>query len=100
MFEFIVGSHEFLGNHSFAEFLVGYIFGAALIIGAPTVFLLLCFIAPLMKTNGKMGGYKEYETYGKSSLNNCPPFILPDPTNLESSINSNRESNSKRGRFA
>ena len=38
MFEFIIGSHQFLGNHTFAEFLVGYIFGAALIVGAPTVF--------------------------------------------------------------
>ncbi len=55
-------------------------FGGALIIGAPTVFLLLVFTSALMKTNGKMGGYKEYEVYGKSSLNDCPPFILPDPT--------------------
>ena len=95
MFEFILGSHEFLGNHTFAEFLVGYIFGAALIIGAPTVFLLLAFISALMKTNGKMGGYREYENYGKSSLNDCPPFILPDPTNPQ-----NKQNNSKRGRFA
>ena len=80
MFEFLLGSHAFLGNHSFAEFLVGYIFGAALIVGDPTVFLLLVFISALMKTNGKMGGYKEYANYGKSSLNDCPPFILPDPT--------------------
>ena len=100
MFEFIVGSHGFLGNHSFAEFLVGYIFGAALIVGAPTVFLLLVFISALMKTNGKMGGYKEYAAYGESSLNDCPPFILPDPTNLESSINGNRPNNAKKGRFA
>ena len=34
-----------------------------------------------MKTNGKMGGYREYETYGESSLNDAPPFLLPDPTN-------------------
>jgi len=27
-----------------------------------------------------MGGYKEYASYGESSLNDCPPFILPDPT--------------------
>ena len=67
--DFLLGTHEFLGNHSFAEFLIGYIFGGALIIGAPTVFLLLVFTSALMKTNGKMGGYKEYETYGKSSLN-------------------------------
>ena len=84
LFDFLIGSHEFLGNHTFAEFLVGYIFGAALIIGAPTVFLLLVFTSALMKTNGKMGGYKEYATYGKSSLNDCPPFILPDPTNTSS----------------
>ena len=77
---FLLGTHEFLGNHSFAEFLIGYIFGGALIIGAPTVFLLLVFISALMKTNGKMGGYREYEVYGSSSLNNCPPFLLPDPT--------------------
>ena len=51
-----------------------------LIIGAPTVFLLLAFTSALMKTNGKMGGYKEYASYGESSLNDCPPFILPDPT--------------------
>jgi len=45
------------------------------------VFLLLAFISALMKTNGKMGGYREYETYGESTLNDCPPFLLPDPTN-------------------
>ena len=59
MIDFLLGSHEFLGNHSFPEFLIGYAFGAALIIGAPTVFLLLAFTSALMKTNGKMGGYKE-----------------------------------------
>ena len=83
MFDFLLGTHEFLGNHSFAEFLIGYIFGGALIIGAPTVFLLLVFTSALMKTNGKMGGYREYEVYGESSLNNCPPFILPDPNNTK-----------------
>ena len=51
------------------------------IIGAPTVFLLLAFVSALMKTNGKMGAYREYETYGESSLNDAPPFLLPDPTN-------------------
>ena len=71
-------------THSFSEFLVGYIFGAALIIGAPTVFLLLVLTSALMKTNGKMGGYKEYASYGKSTLNDWPPFILPDPTKSSS----------------
>tara|TARA_B100000945_G_scaffold50998_1_gene36715 strand:- start:381 stop:644 length:264 start_codon:yes stop_codon:yes gene_type:complete len=81
MLDFLLGTHEVLGNHSIPEFIIGYLFGAALIIGAPTVFLLLAFISALMKTNGKMGGYREYETYGESSLNDCPPFLLPDPTN-------------------
>ena len=58
MVDFLLGTHEFLGNHSIPEFLVGYLFGAALIIGAPTVFLLLAFVSALMKTNGKMGGYR------------------------------------------
>ena len=58
MFDFLLGTHEFLGNHSFPEFIVGYLFGAALIIGAPTVFLLLAFVSALMKTNGKMAGYR------------------------------------------
>ena len=83
MIDFLLGTHQFLGNHSFAEFLIGYLFGAALIIGAPTVFLIMVFVSALMKTNGKMGGYREYETYGKSALNDCPPFILPDPTNTK-----------------
>ena len=100
MFEFLLGTHEFLGNHTFAEFLVGYIFGAALIIGAPTVFLLLAFISALMKTNGKMGGYREYEVYGKSSLNDCPPFLLPDPTNPENSSSKGRQSTNRNRRFA
>ena len=80
MIDFLLNNHEFLGNHSIPEFLVGYIFAAALIIGAPTVFLLLAFMSALMKTSGKMTGYKEYEKYGPSSCNDAPPFILPDPT--------------------
>ncbi|KGG23101.1 hypothetical protein EV09_1846 [Prochlorococcus marinus str. SS35] len=47
-----------------------------------------------------MGGYKEYETYGASTLNECPPFILPDPTNPKSKSSNNRQNTSKRGRFA
>ena len=58
MIDFLLNNHEFLGNHSIPEFLIGYIFGAALIIGAPTIFLLLAFTSALMKTNGKMGGYR------------------------------------------
>ena len=80
MIDFLLGTHEFLGNHTFPEFLIVYAFGEALIIGAPKFFLLLAFTSALMKSNRKMGGYKEYASYGESSLNDCPPFILPDPT--------------------
>jgi len=38
MFDFLLGTHEFLGNHSIPEFIVGYLFVDALIIGSPTVF--------------------------------------------------------------
>ena len=34
-------------NHTIAEFLAGYIFGAALIIGAPAVFFFLAFMSAL-----------------------------------------------------
>ena len=44
MINFLLENHEFLGNHSIPEFLVGYIFAAALIIGAPVVFLILSLI--------------------------------------------------------
>ena len=98
--DFLLGTHEFLGNHTFAEFLVGYIFGAALIIGAPTVFLLMCFISALMKTNGKMGGYREFEVYGQSSLNDCPPFILPDPTDSNRTASNSSQANKRRSRYA
>ena len=97
MIDFLLGTHEFLGNHSFAEFLIGYLFGAALIIGAPTVFLIMVFVSALMKTNGKMGGYREYEEYGKSSLNDCPPFILPDPTNAENKLTKSVQSRNRWG---
>ena len=61
MINFLLENHEFLGNHSIPEFIVGYIFAAALIIGAPVVFLIISFMSALMKTSGKMTGYKEYE---------------------------------------
>ena len=61
MINFLLENHEFLGNHSIPEFIVGYIFAAALIIGAPVVFLIISFMSALMKTSGKMTGYKEYD---------------------------------------
>ena len=55
-------------NHTIAEFLAGYIFGAALIIGAPAIFFLLAFMSALQNTKGRMVGYKDHKTYGDSSI--------------------------------
>ena len=55
-------------NHTIAEFLAGYIFGAALIIGAPAVFFFLAFMSALQNTKGRMVGYKDHKTYGDSSI--------------------------------
>ncbi len=54
-------------NHTIAEFLVGYIFGAALIIGAPSVFLFIAFMSALQRTKGAQIGYKDHKEYGDSS---------------------------------
>ena len=54
-------------NHTIIEFLAGYIFGAALIIGAPSVFLLIAFMSALQRTKGAQIGYKDHKTYGDSS---------------------------------
>ena len=53
-------------NHTIAEFLAGYIFGAALIIGAPSVFLFIAFMSALQNTKGRQVGYKDYRDYGPS----------------------------------
>lgn len=54
-------------NHTIAEFLAGYVFGAALIIGAPSVFLFVTFMSAIQNTKGKMVGYKDHKEYGDSS---------------------------------
>ena len=56
MIDFLISSQwEALGNHTIAEFLVGYLFGGALIIGAPGVFFFVVFNASLqMKQVGQM----------------------------------------------
>ena len=53
-------------NHTIAEFLAGYIFGAALIIGAPSVFLFITFMSAIQNTKGRQVGYKDYRDYGPS----------------------------------
>tara|TARA_R100000900_G_scaffold127597_1_gene102500 strand:- start:7 stop:291 length:285 start_codon:yes stop_codon:yes gene_type:complete len=59
--------YAWAANHTIAEFLVGYVFGAALIIGAPSVFLFIAFMAALQRTKGAMVGYSDHKTYGDSS---------------------------------
>ena len=63
---FVSTQLEVLGNHTIAEFLAGYIFGAALIIGAPSVFLFITFMSALQNTKGRQVGYKDYRDYGPS----------------------------------
>ena len=68
MIEFLISTQlEALGNHTVAEFLVGYLFGGALIIGAPSVFLFVTFMSAIQNTKGKMVGYKDHKEYGDSS---------------------------------
>jgi len=54
-------------NHTIAEFLAGYVFGAALIVGAPGVFFFIAFMPALQRTKGAQVGYKDYKDYGPSS---------------------------------
>ena len=51
-------------NHTIIEFLAGYVFGAALIIGAPGVFFFIAFMSALQRTKGAQVGYKDYKEYG------------------------------------
>ena len=58
---------EVTANHTIAEFAAGYVFGSALIIGAPSVFLFIAFMSALQRTKGAQIGYKDHKTYGDSS---------------------------------
>tara|TARA_B100000902_G_scaffold377645_1_gene410087 strand:+ start:359 stop:619 length:261 start_codon:yes stop_codon:yes gene_type:complete len=55
-------------NHTIIEFLAGYVFGAALIIGAPGVFFFIAFMSALQRTKGAQIGYSDHKTYGDSSI--------------------------------
>ena len=46
---------------------MGYVFGAALIIGAPSVFLFIAFMPALQRTKGAMVGYSDHKIYGDTS---------------------------------
>jgi hypothetical protein len=52
-----------------AELITYYVITALLFIGAPAVFFIIVFMPALQNTKGKWVGYKEYVTYGPSSLN-------------------------------
>ena len=68
MIDFLINTQwEALGNHTVAEFAVGYLFGGALIIGAPGVFFFVVFNASLQRTKGAQIGYKDHKDYGDSS---------------------------------
>ena len=69
MIDFLISTQlEALGNHTIAEFLVGYLFGGALIIGAPGVFFFIVFNPALQRTKGAQIGYKDHKEYGDISL--------------------------------
>ena len=55
-------------NHTIVEFLAGYIFGGALIIGAPGVFFFIAFMPALPRNKGAMVGYSDHKTYGDTSI--------------------------------
>ena len=68
MIDFLISTQlEALGNHTIAEFAVGYLFGGALIIGAPGVFFFIAFMPALQRTKGAQIGYKDHKDYGDSS---------------------------------
>ena len=67
MIDFLINNtYSWTGNHTLAEFAAGYVFGGALIIGAPSVFLFITFMSAIQNTKGKMVGYKDYKEYGPS----------------------------------
>ena len=61
--------NQYLLNPLMAELITYYIITALLFIGAPAVFFLIVFMPALQNTKGKWVGYKEYKTYGPSSIN-------------------------------
>ena len=68
MIEFLTQTEfSWAANHTIVEFLAGYIFGGALIIGAPAVFFFIAFMPALQNTKGRMVGYKDRKEYGYSS---------------------------------
>lgn len=79
MIEFLTQTEfAWTANHTIAEFLVGYAFGAALIIGAPGVFFFIAFMPALQRTKGAMVGYSDHKSYGDSSTYENTPSAKLD----------------------
>ena len=55
-------------NHTIAEFLAGYVFGAALIVGAPAIYLIIAMMSAIQNTKGRVVGYKDHQFYGETSV--------------------------------
>jgi len=53
---------------SIAELLTYYVIGGALIIGPPSIFLIIAMMGAIQNTKGRMVGYKDHKTYGDSSI--------------------------------
>lgn len=69
MFELLTNTDfSWAANHTIVEFLAGYVFGSALIVGAPAVFFFIAFMPALQNTKGRMVGYKDHKEYGDSSI--------------------------------
>ena len=63
---------------SLIELLTYYVIGGALIIGPPSVFLIIAMMAALQNTKGRMVGYKDHKIYGNSSIYDPAPKLPVD----------------------
>tara|TARA_Y100001938_G_C7960524_1_gene364077 strand:+ start:191 stop:460 length:270 start_codon:yes stop_codon:yes gene_type:complete len=80
MIDFLIhNTYTWTGNHTLAEFAAGYVFGGALIIGAPGVFFFIVFNPALQRTKGAQIGYKDHKTYGDISLYENTPSSEQKP---------------------
>tara|TARA_B100001094_G_scaffold71847_1_gene68089 strand:+ start:1206 stop:1433 length:228 start_codon:yes stop_codon:yes gene_type:complete len=55
-------------DNSLLELLTYYVIGGALIIGPPTIFLIIAMMGAIQNTKGRMVGYKDHQTYGDISF--------------------------------
>ena len=55
-------------SHDLIELLTYYVIGGALILGPPTIFLIIAMMGAIQNTKGRMVGYKDHKTYGDISF--------------------------------